>query len=50
MDSTTVCYLIKRVMTRPHTLECTQQVPVSGACILIFVSTYTLVAHGKSLQ
>ena len=34
MEFTAVCYLIKRVMIRAHTLECTEKVLVSGTCIL----------------
>ena len=37
MEFTTVWYLIKRVMSRPHTLECTQQALVSGTYILVLM-------------
>ena len=36
-EFTTVWYLIKRVMSRPHILECTQQALVSGTHILVLM-------------
>ena len=34
MEFTGVLYLIKMVMIRAHTLECTEKAQVSGTCIL----------------
>ena len=37
MEFTAVLYLIKMVMIRAHTLECTQKVQVSGTCIQVLI-------------
>ena len=37
MEFTAVWYLIERVMSRPHILECTQQALVSGTYILVLM-------------
>ena len=37
MEFTTVLYLIKMVMTRAHTLECTKKAQVSDTCIQVLM-------------
>ena len=41
MGSTTVRYLMQRMLTRPYTLECIQQALVSGTYTLLSIIVYT---------